>query len=401
MNISALFSGTSLLQNYAALSQRTSVAPGLSTFVSGSPVKQGSETNQFIQGPDIHLRMKGENCIYSGGRCGSSGAFQDIYAEYTADSTEVDPIVRITGTADSGKFDFTRHIRDIDPSNASYAELAALYGHLCRTGAYQTNFKEQAGTVLPCGVEPGDISQKRNYLKKIEDLIGSASKSGVYPKFGSTTYAHARELLKVYQDFAQTREGHAAAARQAASQVPAFSAPRSASRESAFSQYLDVDCQRQNMRELPPGQMLSSVYMQFMDDYRNWKAQQPETILPDSQGWTVENLAFLRERCSRDLSAFEIYDALETMQELGILSEKAKNRAAGSCEVRINLSESGVWVVPNLDADSTAAWLHGFDEAPMVGFHSLDDIISWAKEFREEDYPDFITHTEALAQGWV
>lgn len=89
------------------------------------------------------------------------------------------------------------------------------------------------------------------------------------------------------------------------------------------------------------------------------------------------------------------------MQKLGILSEKATNCATGSCEVRINLSESGVWVVPNLDADSTAAWLHGFDEAPMINFHSISDIFSWVKEFREEDYPDFITQAEALARGWI
>ena len=56
--------------------------------------------------------------------------------------------------------------------------------------------------------------------------------------------------------------------------------------KSAFDKYLDVDRQRQKMRELPPGRMLDSVYMQFMDDYRTWKDGQPEVILPDSQGWT-------------------------------------------------------------------------------------------------------------------
>ncbi len=168
---------------------------------------------------------------------------------------------------------------------------------------------------------------------------------------------------------------------------------------SAFSKYLDVDLQRQKMRELPPGRMLDSAYMQFRDDYRNWKAKQPETILPDSQGWTDENLEFLREHYTGDLSAFEIYDALETMQKMGILGEKGKRCAVGSCEVRMNM-KGGAYET-NVNLNSKAAWLHGFDEAPMVGFHSLEDIMSWVKEYRDEDYPNFITHAEALARGWV
>ena len=75
----------------------------------------------------IHLRMPGENIAYSGARGGKNGTFQEICAEYMADSTPEDPVVRVTGTSDSGPYEFTCHVYDIDPSNASYAELAALY----------------------------------------------------------------------------------------------------------------------------------------------------------------------------------------------------------------------------------------------------------------------------------
>lgn len=167
----------------------------------------------------------------------------------------------------------------------------------------------------------------------------------------------------------------------------------------AFAGYLDVERQRQKMRELPPGRTLDSVYMQFMEDYRAWKAGQPEAALPDSQGWTEENLAFLRERYAGDLSAFEIYDALDAMERLGILSEKGKASALGSCDVRMNL-KGGVYAA-SVDPDSKAAWLNGFDEAPMVGFRSLEDILSWAKDFREDDWPDVITGAEAMARGWI
>lgn len=169
--------------------------------------------------------------------------------------------------------------------------------------------------------------------------------------------------------------------------------------KSAFDRYLDVDRQRQLMRELPPGRMLDSVYMQFRDDYRAWKAGQPEAVLPDSQGWTGENLAYLQEHYAGDLSAFEIYDALDTMKELGILSEKGLRCAEGATMVRLDL-RGGVYAA-SAAPDSEAAWLHGFDEAPMVGFRSLDDLLSWARDFRENDWPDFITGAEAMARGWI
>ena len=41
--------------------------------------------------------------------------------------------------------------------------------------------------------------------------------------------------------------------------------------KTAFAGYLDVERQRQKMRELPPGGTLDSVYMQFMEDYRAWR----------------------------------------------------------------------------------------------------------------------------------
>ena len=178
-------------------------------------------------------------------------------------------------------------------------------------------------------------------------------------------------------------------------------ATRGAGQASAFDLYLDVERQRQKMRELPPGRMLDSVYMQFKDDYRACKARQPEAVLPGSQGWTEENLAFLREHYTGDLSAFEIYDALNTMKELGILSEKGLRCAEGTTMIRLDMDLDGGVFQTSVDPDSKAAWLRGFDEAPMVGFRSLDDILSWAKDFREDDWPDFITGAEAMARGWI
>lgn len=172
-----------------------------------------------------------------------------------------------------------------------------------------------------------------------------------------------------------------------------------AGQTSAFAKYLDIDLQRKKMRELPPGRMLDSVYMQFMDDYRAWKAGQPEAVLPDSQGWTEENLDFLRERYAGDLSAFEIYGALETMEKLGMLNEKGLRCAEGTTMIRMEMKAG--FVETSADPDSRAAWLHGFDQAPMTGFQSLEDILSWARDFRENDWPESITYAEAVARSWM
>lgn len=171
--------------------------------------------------------------------------------------------------------------------------------------------------------------------------------------------------------------------------------------ESAFGKYLDVDAQRQKMRDLPEGETLDSVFMQFMEDYRAWKSQQSDMTLPNSEGWTEENLAFLREHYSGELSAYEIYDILETMQAMGAISQSEKNHAVGSQLIALDASNLNGGISIGAGPDSKTAWLHGFDEAPIVGFHCLDDILSWVDTFRSEDHSDFITHAEAVTRGWI
>lgn len=145
-----------------------------------------------IQGPEIHLRKPVENTVFSGGCGGRNNTFQEIYAEYTADSTPENPVVHISGTSDSGPYDFTCHIRDIDPSNASYAEMAALYGHLVKTGAFQSALGSGA---LPTGLEAGDITARRDYLSMIDRHQSD-------PHSGGVCQAQAAELLALYQPYA-------------------------------------------------------------------------------------------------------------------------------------------------------------------------------------------------------
>ena len=198
MNIGTRFDLTAA--NDTALPRRSRLASDSSAFAENLAVERESFTHRCIQGPGFSLRM-GENILCSGGVGGAD--VQTYEAEFTAGSTDEDPVVRIRGTANSGEFDFTCPIRDIDPQNASYAELAALNRWLCRTGAYQTKFPSQAGSVLPCGMDCGDISKKRDFTGGIQNFIASAFNSSHYPKYGPDIYAHARELLEVYQEFSR------------------------------------------------------------------------------------------------------------------------------------------------------------------------------------------------------
>lgn len=195
MSIGALLNFA--MPDAAALSRRSRPISGPSAFAESLTAEREGFAHRHIQGPGFFLRM-GEDFLCSGGVGGANP--QTYEAEFTADSTDEDPIVRIRGTANSGAFDFTCRIRDIDPSNASYAELAALNRWLCRTGAYQTKFPGQAGGVLPCGMDCGDVSQKRDFIGAIQNFIASASSAAHYPKYGPGICAHARELLGVYQE---------------------------------------------------------------------------------------------------------------------------------------------------------------------------------------------------------
>lgn len=175
--------------------------PAVSPAPSGPSFRERMvQTTAAVQGPSIHLRMPNEDTVFSGSHRGRDGTMQELYAEYTAGSTPGDPIVRVTGTSDSGPFDFTCHVKDIDPSSASYAELAALFGHLEEAGASRGG---PDGRVLPTGLEAGDITEKRDYLSMIDRHRHDSH-------FGGASRAQAAELLALYRPYASGAPGAAA-----------------------------------------------------------------------------------------------------------------------------------------------------------------------------------------------
>lgn len=144
-------------------------------------------------------RIPGETYLNAMYICGR-GDMQRIFADYTADSTPEDPIAHVRGIADSGTFDFTCHIHDIDPTNASFAEMLALFGHLQKNGKYDVTHGSSNGYVTPTGMMEGiDAAQKHNYIRLIQEHSTSWH-------FSPSIHTNARDLLRMYTDFMQERK---------------------------------------------------------------------------------------------------------------------------------------------------------------------------------------------------
>ena len=139
----------------------------------------------------------------------------------------------------------------------------------------------------------------------------------------------------------------------------------------------------------------ATPYVRLMEQYDRWKAQLPEeeaAALPDSVGLTEENIAYLKDRYSGELTWMEREDALNTMKQMGIINDQQKFSA----------HNSGGWVC--LAAGSEAQreaemeklrqhfhrhdpmerdWNVLLEDTPLSGFRTIDDILSWVDQLSE------------------
>ena len=155
-----------------------------------------SDMRQSIETPSIQLYLRTEKTVYSGG---TGEGYQTVYAEYTDDSTEEDPIVRILGKGSGGEYEFICHINDIDPTQASYAEMCALFGHLQKTGQFTRGPGSMHTNVLPYGISIGNVTQRQEFMGKITEMTTSQI-------FDQSNRDKAKLLLKLYQDFIQAKK---------------------------------------------------------------------------------------------------------------------------------------------------------------------------------------------------
>lgn len=156
---------------------------------------QLSENHRVIVGPGCTIPMWSEDTVYYG----MDGSNQDVHVTLTEDSTEDDPIVRIKGHSASGEFDFTRHIKDIDPSNASYAEMCALIGWEERI-----NPSGKKGLLMPTplGMDVGNVTRKQNFVNLSSRYLASEM-------FGPTIADQTEKLLELYQKLMLSKDSSA------------------------------------------------------------------------------------------------------------------------------------------------------------------------------------------------
>ena len=157
---------------------------------SSSFTYQLSENHRVIVGPGCTIPMWSEDTVYYG----MDGSNQDVHVTLTEDSTEDDPIVLIKGHSASGEFDFTRHIKDIDPSNASYAEMCALIGWEERI-----NPSGKKGLLMPTplGMDVGNVTRKQNFVNLSSQYLASG-------KFSQSIADQTKKLLELYQKLMQS-----------------------------------------------------------------------------------------------------------------------------------------------------------------------------------------------------
>lgn len=138
-----------------------------------------------------------------------------------------------------------------------------------------------------------------------------------------------------------------------------------------------------------------SPYVRLMQQYDRWKAQLPEeeaAALPDSTGLTEENIAYLRDRYSGELTWMEREDALNTMKQMGIINDQQKFSA----------HNSGGWVClavgseaqREAEMEKLRQHVHRYDplerdwnvllgDTLISGFRTIDDILSWVERLSE------------------
>ncbi|MBD5170193.1 MAG: hypothetical protein HDT20_08800 [Oscillibacter sp.] len=166
---------------------------------------------------------------------------------------------------------------------------------------------------------------------------------------------------------------------------------------STFGQQLDIAATRSGDRcEInypknrikPDSEWELSPYVNLMVAHDQWKEQQPPQELPDSQGWTEENIAYLRERYSGSLSWEERVDMLETMKDMGMITREQWNSVYGDSLIteKLDLTTGRFVLQPEMEAKLEAFrrshpwnqdWNVYFQVDPISSFQTADDVLAW------------------------
>lgn len=127
--------------------------------------------------------------------------------------------------------------------------------------------------------------------------------------------------------------------------------------------------------------VILSPALQLRIDYNKWKeAQPPRGDLPNSQGPTEENMAYLRERYSGDLTMFRKMEALDTMFDMGIITREQRSFFYGTKEITWAAGQAKLREGPLVeDFMNQEAQLEQelYRLSPLAKSVTLDDLFSW------------------------
>lgn len=136
----------------------------------------------------------------------------------------------------------------------------------------------------------------------------------------------------------------------------------------------------------------TSPFMRLMEQYDRYRAQRTgQYDLPDSYGRTEENLTWLKERYSGELTWMEREEALDTLVQMGIISNVQRFTAHQDgffSHVKGTYEEQQAelrrqWEHSNRHSPLERDWNVLFEDTPIAKFNSIDDILKWVDELPE------------------
>lgn len=130
---------------------------------------------------------------------------------------------------------------------------------------------------------------------------------------------------------------------------------------------------------------LVSPALQYGIDYHKWCENREPVNVPSTDGWTEENIQYLKNRYQGKLSVFERREALDTMQKMGCITLEEYQKALGvkmtvckanevTC-VTGRLEEGGYSPYPWLGALPGDFWAEALKALPISKVNTLDELL--------------------------
>lgn len=127
-------------------------------------------------------------------------------------------------------------------------------------------------------------------------------------------------------------------------------------------------------------------------EYAKWSESREPINVPSTNGWTEENIQYLKERYQGELSVFERIEALQTMTKMGCITPEEYQKAVGTdkqmvvCDARAAtcvsgpLEEGSYSLYPWMQAMPRVDWAEVLKGLPIGKVNTLDDLFDLLDE---------------------